>query len=88
MIDQEERNKRKQKWMAHGFGIAKRFRESGETIGNIMASVSVNEIAEFDGYTAVLEELETTLHECGIAAFSEKFLIFMLLNARIPNPKG
>lgn len=86
-MDQEERNKRKQKWMAHGFGIALGLRNASDNIYTIMNDVSVSGKNEFDAYTEVIEQLETVLHDCGIPAFSEKFLIFMLLNAKIPNDK-
>jgi len=81
-VDQE-RNKRKQKWMAHGFGIALNLRNASDTIYTIMNDVSTKNENEFDAYTKVLEELETTLHECGIAQFSEKFLIFQLLDSKL-----
>lgn len=84
-MDQQERNKRKQIWMAHAFGIGKRFAETGASITSIMENVSSNHFNEFDAYTAIMEEIETTLHECGIAGFSEKFIVFMLSNALMKN---
>lgn len=84
-MDQQERNKRKQVWMAHAFGIGKRFAETGASITSIMEHVSYDHTNEFDAYTEIMEEIETTLHECGIAGFSEKFIIFMLANAELKN---
>lgn len=77
-MDQSERNKRKQKWLAHGFGIAKGMRESAITITNILDNVSDGKMTEFDGYTEVLHQIETTLYDCQVGNFTEKFLIFML----------
>ena len=71
--------------MAHGFGIGKRFRETGDSITQILHNVSDNHSGEFDAYTEILSEIETTLHECGIADFSTKFIIFMLANAELKN---
>lgn len=82
-MNREERNQRKKTWMAHGFGIAKRFMETGYSITSTLDNVSENGANEFDAHTQILEEIETLLHDCGMAAFSEKFIIFMLANAEL-----
>lgn len=82
-MNQEERNKRKQKWMAHGYGMAKILREAGEAITDILNDVRDNNGSEFDAFTAVLEQMETNLHECNVASFTEKFLIFIMAEAEL-----
>lgn len=77
-MNQTERNQRKAKWIAHGFGIGKKFRETGESVSAIMQSVRDDDANEFDAFTEIVSEVETLLHECGLSAFTEKFLIFML----------
>lgn len=69
--------------MAHGFGIAKRFKETGGAIEAILEEVRNEGSNEFDAYTKILEEVETVLHDCNLSIFSEKFLIFMLIQGEL-----
>ena len=74
--------------MAHGFGIAKRFKETGVAIETILEEVRNEGSNEFDAYTKIFEEVETVLHDCNLSIFSEKFLIFMLIQGELKNSFG
>lgn len=82
-MEQEERNRRKQKWMAHGYGISKRFELNSFIIKTILDNVSKGDVDEFEAFVAILAEVETILHECGIAQFTEKYMLFQLADAEL-----
>lgn len=82
-MNREERNKRKQKWMAHGFAMGKTITQVGESITAIMYNVRDNESNEFDAFTDIVTEIETVLHECGLAQFTEKYMLFQLTDAEL-----
>lgn len=80
-MNKEERNKRKQKWMAHGFAMGKIISQAGDSITAIMYNVRDNDSNEFEAFTDILTDIETVLHECGIAQFTEKYMLFQLADA-------
>jgi hypothetical protein len=82
-MNQEERNKRKQKWMAHGYSISAIFRQSATNITTSLDSVRDGNVSDFDSYTEILSYIETILNDCRIADFTEKYMLFKLADVEL-----